>query len=313
VVNLTLGFRAARGGDLAGWQQKVRARLLELIDYDRTPHRAGIDIVDTASTEIDGTRQVRHLVQPGAWAPQPIYVLTPAKGALNGVTLITLHGHGNDPFAGIYTYVRELARRGYRVVMPILYGKMERETKGLRYDPRAVCASWSIDADALGTSLLGARLFDATLAYRLARQVPGVDRQRIACLGLSMGGELSLYLAAVEPQIRACVSAGFLSTFGSLLLERGNCQCYSIRDWPRYFDMPDIAGCIAPRPLQVQKGESDPCFDAQDVADAFSAVQRVYAAFGRPQAAQYVTYPGGHCLNVDLALAFLQAHLRHDV
>jgi dienelactone hydrolase len=112
---------------------------------------------------------------------------------------------------------------GYRVVMPVLYGKMERETKGLPYDPRAICASWSIDADALGTSLLGARLFDATLAYRFARQRPDVDGERIACIGLSMGGELSLYLAAIEPEIRVCVSAGFPSTFGSLLLELGNC------------------------------------------------------------------------------------------
>lgn len=307
-----LGFRTEHRGDLAGWQGKVRSRLLELIDYHRTPHDAEPEIVDATSSEIEGTHQVRYLVKPGSWEPQPIYALTPASGMLNGVTLITFHGHGDDPFSGIYTYVRELARRGYRVVMPILYGKMERETRGLRYDPRAVCASWSVDADALGTSLLGARLFDGVLAYQLAMQLPGVDRGRVACVGLSMGGELSLYLAAIQPDIKVCVSAGFLSTFRSLLLERGNCQCYSIRDWPRYFDMPDIAGCIAPRPLQIQKGESDPCFDPQDVANAFVSVQQIYGAYGQPENVQYVTYPGGHCLHVDRAEAFLMAHLPHD-
>lgn len=308
----SLKFHTRNSRDLSSWQEKVRSQLLEVIDYHRTPHDAEPKIIDAASSEIEGTHQVRYLIKPGSWEPQPIYALTPANGRLNGVTLVTFHGHGDDPFGGIYTYVREFARRGYRVVMPVLYGKMERESKGLRYDPRAVCASWSIDADALGTSLLGARLFDGVLAYRLARQLPGVDRERIACVGLSMGGELSLYLAAIEPAIRVCVSAGFLSTFRSLLLERGNCQCYSIRDWPRYFDMPDIAGCIAPRPLQIQKGESDPCFDSQDVANAFAQVQRVYAAFRKQENAQYITYPGGHCLNVDKAQAFLEADLPHD-
>jgi dienelactone hydrolase len=308
----SLGFHAGRGSDLVSWQEEVRSQLLELICYHRTPYDAELKIVDVESSEIEDTHQVRYLVKPGSWEPQPVYVLTPVNRKLNGVTLITFHGHGDDPFGSIYTYVRELARRGYRVVMPILYGKMERETKGLNYDPRAVCASWSIDADTLGTSLLGARLFDGVLAYRLAGQLSGVDRERIACIGLSMGGELSLYLAAIEPDIRACVSAGFLSTFRSLLLERGNCQCYSIRDWPRYFDMPDIVGCIAPRPLQIQKGESDPCFDSQDVANAFDAVQQIYDVCSQPENAQYVTYPGGHCLNVDEAEAFLMAHLPHD-
>ena len=308
-----LQFRPAYATDLVGWQEKVRSKLLDLIAYDRTFHDATLQILSSESGEVEGTLQTRYVAQSGSWQPQPIYALVPASGRLNGVTLVTFHGHGDDPFTGIYAYVRELARRGYRVVMPILYGKMERETKQMPYDPRTVCASWSIDADTLGTTLLGIRLFDGVLAYRLAEQLPGVDRERIASIGLSMGGELSLYLAAIETGIRVCVSAGFLSTFGSLLLERGNCQCYSIRDWPRYFDMPDIVGCIAPRPLQVQKGENDPCFDAQDVADAFGQVQRIYAAVGQPQRAEYVTYPGDHCLHVDHAQAFLRANLPHDV
>jgi len=303
---LSLSFRGHQG-DHRQRRTEVLAKLLELIGYGRVP--SGAVTADLSSEEVvSGLRRRRYLVTKGSWDPQPIYEVLPPHGH-NGATIVALHGHGNDPFSGIYDYVYGLARRGYRVVMPILFGTMERETKGLKPDWRDICREWSIEADVLGISLLGARLFDARLAYDLCLRLEGVDPGRIGCAGLSMGGELSLYLAAVEPGIRACVSAGFLSTFQSLLLRKRNCQCYSIRDWPRYFDMPDVAACIAPRPLQIQKGQDDGCFEASDVENAFKHLQSVYERLGVTRACEYRTYPGGHILNQDSADEWFSKHL----
>lgn len=294
-------------GDLRKRQDEVRAKLLELIHYERTPS-GKINVEISSEDELDGLKKRRYLVTRGEWEPQPIYEIF-APGRENGITLVTLHGHGDDPFTGIYDYVYGFARRGYRVVMPILYGKMERETKNLKPDWRDICREWSIEADALGVTLLAARLYDAHLAYDLSLELAGVDPKRIGCAGLSMGGELSLYLTATEPGIRACVSAGYLSTFAIFLLKMGGCQCYSICDWPRYFEMSDIAACVAPRPLQIQKGIDDPCFDPEDVEKAFRCLHDVYCRFGVPEACEYRTYSGSHCLNQDLADSWLRRHL----
>jgi len=294
-------------GDHEQRRLKVLGRFLGLIGYDRAPS-GPIKTNLSSQDEVGELTRRRYLVRKGDWDPQPIYEVLPSAGD-NGATILALHGHGNDPFSGIYDYVYGLARRGYRVVMPILFGTMERETKGLKPDWRDICREWSIEADVLGISLLGARLHDARLAYDLCKSLEGVDPDRIGCAGLSMGGELSLYLAAVEPGIRACVSAGFLSSFQSLLLRKRNCQCYSIRGWPAYFDMPDIAACIAPRPLQIQKVQDDGCFEAPDVESAFEHLQSVYDRLGAARVCEYRTSPGGHILNQDLADAWFRKHL----
>jgi len=294
-------------GDLEKRQDEIRSKFLELIHYDRTP--GGKLVVEKIEeTEIDGLPARRYFVRKSQWDPQPVYEIPPATTP-NGLTVLAFHGHGTKPFSGIYDYIPGLARRGYRVLIPILFGTMERETKGMKPDLKNMCREWEIEAHVLGPSLLGVRLYDASLSLALAMELDGVDRERIGCMGLSMGGELAIYLPAIEQRIRAIVSAGFLSTFPNFMLKIRGCQCYSIRDWPAYFDMPDIASCIAPRPLQIQKGLEDPCFDHQDVGRAFTHLKEVYQQFGVEGNTEYRSYPGKHCLNLDLADAWLREHL----
>lgn len=287
------------GGKPESRQREIRRKFLELIHYTNVPE-GEISVTISEQGEVSGIFRRRYMVSRGQWDSQPIYEIFDPRN-YNGITLIALHGHGNDPFSGIYSYVMKMPRYGYRVIAPILYGYMERETRGLKPDWKNICREWSIEADALGVTLIAARLYDAHLAYELALKLEEVDDRKIATLGLSMGGEISLYLAALEPGIAACVSAGFLSSFRSLLIEKRNCQCYSIRDWPRYFDMVDIAGCIAPRPVQIQKGVDDPCLDANDAMQTFEKLRRIYTMFNHEDGCDYVTYPGGHVLNQQLA------------
>lgn len=312
------GFDQAYDGDLGTWQSALRAKFLEALDFGNTPHD-GFRVVEATVKESGGLRETRYLVEPAPWAPQPIYEIAPA-GRPNGITLLAFHGHGSPERMlrdGMYYYIWELARRGYRVILPILFGKQEREERNMPYadarDAMAVCASWSVEADALGVSLLGVRLFDTMLAFQLAKTLPDVDSTRIGSVGLSMGGELAIYLPAILPEIQCTVSAGFLCSFHSGLIRlRTFCQCYSIRGWPQMFDMPDIAGCVAPRPMQVQKGLDDGCIDPVDAAEAFAKVQRIYQAAGAEENVGYVTYPGGHSLNVDEAEKWFRTHMSHD-
>ena len=53
------------------------------------------------------------------------------------------------------------------------------------------------------------------------------------------------------------------------------------------YDLPDIAGCVAPRPLQ--KGVDDPFFDPADVERAFAHLQRSYDTARAPRNVEYMT------------------------
>jgi hypothetical protein len=318
-TKLSLSF-ADRCSSLEQWQQQVRSKFLELINYDNIPRRTWKRL-ELTETTIEGVLCRRHLVRYGDWDPQPIYEFLPAAGKVNGFTLLSFYGHWNEMYSDPYDYIRnmtqfydyalELPKRGYRCVTPILYGCMERQTAPVRNKTATeYCREWLLESDRLGVSLLGLRLFDAKLAYEFAKSLPEVEPRRIGCIGLSMGGQISLYLAATEPAIKCCVSAGFLDTFESLLIKSRNCHCYSIRDWAQWFDMPDIVGCIAPRPLLVQKGQNDGCFITEDVEKAVEQVTRIYHAFGSSKNFKYQTCPGGHLLNTDLADKWLKQFLQ---
>jgi len=48
----------------------------------------------------------------------------------------------------------------------------------------------------------------------------------------------------------------------------------------KYFDVPDIAGLIAPRPLLIEMGVYDTCFLIEDQLAGFEALKSIYAAAG---------------------------------
>lgn len=287
----------------AEWQERVRSKFLDLIHYDQIPS-ADWKILQSHEQQVNGLLQRRHVVQFGDWEPQPIYECLPDSSDWNGITVVSLHGHGDSVFDNpMYDYLQELPRLGYRCVTPILFGTMERQTH--RVEDRFVteyCREWILEADKLGVTLLALRLLDARLAYQFALSLDGVDSRKTGCAGLSMGGQLALYLAAMETDLPFSVSAGFLSTFEGSLIRARWCHCYSIRDWARWFDMPDLAGCIAPRPLLVLKGDEDPCFTEKNgVLESVKRVQEIYASVGAAERFQYRTYPGEHWLNSAVA------------
>ena len=298
--------------NLNDWQNKVRNKFLELINYNNIPQN-NWRILKTKEDSKEGVLSRRHTISYGDWHSQPIYELRPANGKLNGRALVIFHGHGDALNDSIYDYVYELPRRGYVCVMPILYGTMERQTHPIVDCSKGFfpeyCREWLLEADKIGVSLLGLRLLDARLAYQLALSLDDIDENRIGTVGLSMGGQLSLYLPAIETNIKCAVSAGFLDTFEGLLIRSRNCHCYSIRGWQQWFDITDIVGCIAPRSLLVLKGENDSCFFTKDVEQASQKVERIYSIFKAKDNYSYRTYPGEHVLNIDVTDQWLRQFL----
>ena len=138
-----------------------------------------------------------------------------------------------------------------------------------------------------GITWPGVMLWDdlRTLDYLASR--PEVDRQRLGCVGLSVGGYRSFLLAALDPRIKAAVDVGWMTSFGSnirrhVLNTVG--LTFHIPGLYRYLDLPDLAALIAPRSVLVINGSKDGLFPSDGVQKAF---QKIEACFRKAGAADH--------------------------
>ncbi len=115
-----------------------------------------------------------------------------------------------------------------------------------------------------------------TVDYLLTR--PEVDPARIGCQGVSMGGYRSLFLAALDPRIRAACVVGFMSTVRPMI--RAHLDTHSwVHFLPalhRYLDWPDIASLAAPRSLLVLQCSRDGLFPPAGMQDSVTRIAELF-------------------------------------
>src|SRR6266545_1391911 len=89
-----------------------------------------------------------------------------------------------------------------------------------------------------------------------------VDPKRIGCLGISMGGHRSLYLAGLDDRIAAACVTGFMSTVRPMIKSHLDTHSFVhfVPHLHRWLDMPDLVSLAAPRALLVQQCEKDGLF-----------------------------------------------------
>src|SRR6185503_4100059 len=95
-----------------------------------------------------------------------------------------------------------------------------------------------------------------TVEYLLTR--PEVDRKRIGCVGLSVGGLRSCHLAALDERIKAAVVVGWMASFPRQLRRHIRNSMGQTKVEPglyRQHDYLDIASLARPRALLVINGK----------------------------------------------------------
>jgi predicted dienelactone hydrolase len=127
-------------------------------------------------------------------------------------------------------------------------------------------------------------------AVDLLQSLPQVDPERIGCIGHSLGGHNSLFVAAFDKRIKAVVtSCGFTSFFKYY---NGDLKGWSHKGYmpliaSKYntdpgkmpFDFPEILAAIAPRPVFINAPLHDSNFDVSGVLDCVNAALPVYRLF----------------------------------
>ncbi len=252
-----------------------------------------------------------------AWllVPDGVRAPTPAVIAIHG------HGYGVDDIVGITTegtdraepigyqqdFAVALCRRGHVVIAPemLSFGR-RREQREQDTGPEASsCAAPALWGMMLGQPLLGRRVWDVLCALDVLTARPEVDPRRIGVMGISGGGMVALFAAAIEERLRAAVISGYLCTFKESILALDHCLCNYVPGLLQDAEMYDIAALLAPRPLLIEAGARDEFFPVSAVQASYERVRRAYALRGAADHIDQDIFDGAHQISGAKAYDFL--------
>ena len=249
----------------------------------------------------------------------PAYRLSPGNqpAAAPGIVYAHAHGHrydiGKEEAVGGRPSLLEpppgvaLAQAGFVVICPDMPGFGARQLPRSE-DARAKAACWQ------GFTLLGEMLIDLLAAFEALALDPLVRNNRIASFGMSMGGTLAYWLAALEPRIAAAAHYCVFAGIEPLIVDGAHGRHSSYMTVPgllRYGDMGDVAALVAPRPQLVCVGETDPLTPAQALIPALDSLRAEYSSAGADEKLQiFIARNSGHAETIGMRerlIGFLRA------
>jgi hypothetical protein len=301
----------SRSADCAkAWQAEVRAQLAARLKVDDLRRdRSTIPLEPAVLSCMDkGSYRVEELeirATPGRRIRIIVTVPTGPEGVRPAV--VCIGGHGSDLYSpyDANTVAKEPAKaeadrlyRGFGTALAAT-GYVTISTTVSQHDVR--------EADRL---LMGERLWDLLRCVDCLEARPDVDKTRIGCAGLSLGGEMAMWLGAMDERIVATVSAGFLTDMDQL--EQNHCLCWKFESLRRLVDFADIYALTAPRPLQCQNGLLEPPsqFFVPRARQAMEEIRAIYKDMDRPENVVLDVHPEGHVIDLPGLLYFLDKHLQ---
>ncbi len=135
---------------------------------------------------------------------------------------------------------------------------------------------------AAGATWPGILVWDDRRALDYLVSRPEVDSAQIGCLGLSIGGLRSAYLAGADPRIKVACVTGWMTEFASQMRNHlhGHTWMVYVPGLYRSLDLPDIVGISAPSALLVQQCRRDKLYPAAAMESSVGKLSRIYAKAG---------------------------------
>lgn len=109
-----------------------------------------------------------------------------------------------------------------------------------------------------GLTLQGLIVMETVATIRYMAKDPRFDADRLGACGNSGGGTLTLFLAALAPELAALASSGYPSEIRYVMQkERRHCACNLLRGLAHKAEMWEIYSLFAPKPLLLEGGRHD--------------------------------------------------------
>jgi hypothetical protein len=294
------------------WQNDVRAKLFKLLKMDDLVAKAKqipFDAKEVRTWEMPGFTVKEMTIQSTPGRRIEIVLTIPKKSEGKLPAVVCIGGHGSNQFSP-YTAGRVFGPHPADTSdgSPIYKGFGSQLAKSY------VTISTLVSQHNVyenGRTLMGERLWDLMRCVGYLESLPTVDKTRIGCGGLSLGGEMAMWLAAMDTRIAAADSSGWLTTMDQL--ESNHCLCWKFAGLREFVDWADVFALIAPRPLECQNGrkESPLGFHPALAKKVMAEIRPVYAAFGKSNNVALDVHDGAHEVDLPAILKFFDEHLKH--
>lgn len=239
-------------------------------------------IEETVETDRWVRRKLTYVAEPGDRVPAYLFLPKGFSGKVPAVLCLhqtTSIGKGEPADLGGLDnlhYARELADRGFVTLAPDYpnFGDYV-------FDPYA---HGYVSATMKG-------IWNHRRALDLLQSLPEVEVAKLACIGHSLGGHNTLYLAAFDERVKVAVTScgfnSFFKYFGGNLTGWSHqgympriAELYHCNPAEMPFDFTEVLAAIAPRAVFVNAPVGDANFELSGVKDCLAAAGPVYDLLG---------------------------------
>jgi dienelactone hydrolase len=311
------------------WRADARKRLTELIGLPQELSQPRPAIQVTYEPAIVRKGYVRQLVRfatrPGLEAVG--WLLMPEKSSGPKPAMICLPGHGRgiDEIVGLdekgrddeaaqtyqHNFALQCVRQGYVTLALEMVGFGRRRDAAAR--KRGAGASSCMPAAGaalmLGESMVGWRVWDVVRAVDFLSSLSDVDSSRIGLMGISGGGTVSLYAAALDERVACAMLSCSYCTFRDSIFSVMHCIDNYVPGILRWFEAADLAAMIAPRLVFCESGSEDDIFPEPGVRQAFEDARRIYAAMRAEDRLALHMFDAGHVFDGRQAFPWIAERL----
>jgi dienelactone hydrolase len=273
-------------------------------------------------------RTVTFATRPGMSAFGYLLIPDNRKGPGPAVLCVPGHGRGVDEIVGLgddgkdrdhldgyqHDFAVQCVQRGYVTLAlePLGFGH-RRDPAACRRGPNASsCQPAAGAALLLGETLVGWRTWDAMRALDVLERHPEVDPRRMAMMGISGGGTITLYTAALDDRVKVAVLSGSFCTFKDSIFSLSHCIDNYVPGILHWFEMADLAGLIAPRFLFCESGTDDTIFPEAGVRAALGDAGRIYRAQAAADRIDHAFFPANHSFHGEAAFDKLREWLAEE-
>ena len=264
---------------LDDWKRQrpeLRRQLLEMLGLDPLPARTPLKTQITGRLERDAYHIEKIVFQslPGLYVTGNFYV--PKGSTKPAATILYLCGHSPHSLGAKFHYQDRaiwFASHGYPCL--VLDTLEFAEIAGVHHGTHDLNMwNWL----SLGYTPAGVEVWNAIRALDYLETRPEVDKGRIGLTGISGGGAMTWYTAAVDERIAAAAPVCSTFTWGSQAehwVARGQCDCIYYHNTYAW-DFPIVGALIAPRPLMILSGQKDTIFPPDGYHAVFQRAKKVY-------------------------------------
>ena len=304
------------------WKAKrprLRQEFLEMIGLSPMPEKTPLHATITGKIEKDDfvVEKLHFQSRPGLYVTANLWRPRQVAGKLPAVVLFV--GHYNRGRNGHKTFMQDqgmwFAKNGYVCLIfdSLTRGELPGEHQGTYNGQRW----WWLSR---GYTPAAVECWNAVRSIDYLVSRPEVDRNRIAATGLSGGGALTFWIAAVDDRVKCAAAASGMTDWESNVtnrIVRLHCDCMlpiNTYGW----EFTTVAALAAPRPLLFVNCDDDLGFPMAANHRIAARLRKIYGMYGKSDVFKdYVTHGpvGAHAYTPDSRMAifkWINHHLKGD-